>query len=88
MHSRSGHYLNNEFCYFDGKVGRVKYFITLMASVCHTLLKRQITLATMECKHKDSRHVKLLWNLYNDAYKEVNNTPLKYEPVMVGAVTW
>ena len=79
--SRSSHYLNYEFCYFDGKVGRVKDFITLTASVYHTLLKRQITLATMECKHEDSRHAKLFWNLYNDAYKETNNTTLKYEPV-------
>ena len=39
--SRSSHYLSNEFCYFDGKVGRVKDFITLTASVYHTLLKRQ-----------------------------------------------
>ena len=34
----------------------------------------------MECQHKDSRRVKLFWNLYNDAYKEVNNRTLKYEP--------
>ena len=36
MDSRLSHYLNNEFCYFDGKVGRVKDFITLTASVYHT----------------------------------------------------
>ena len=81
MDSRSSHYLNYEFCYFDGKVGRVKDFITLTASVYHLLVKRQITLATMECKHEDSMHVKLFWNLYNDAYKEANNTTLKYESV-------
>ena len=80
MDSRSSHYLNNEFCYFDGKVGRVKDLITLTASVYHTLLKGQITLATMEFKHEDSRHVKLIWNHYNNAYKEANNTSLKYEP--------
>ena len=63
MDSRSSDYLNNEFRYFDGKVGRVKDFITLTASVHHTLLKRQITLATTECKHEDFKHVKLFWNL-------------------------
>ena len=41
MDPRSSHYLNNGFCYFDEKVGRVKDFITLTASVYHTLLKRQ-----------------------------------------------
>ena len=81
MDSRSSHYSNNEFCYFDGKVRRVKDFITLTTSLYLTLLKRQITLATMEYKHEDSRHAKLFWNLYNDVYKEVNNTTLKYEPV-------
>ena len=81
MDSRSSHYLNYEFCYFDGKVGRVNDFITLTASVYHLLVKRQITLATMECKHEDSMRVKLFWNLYNDAYKEANNTTLKYESV-------
>ena len=45
MDSRSIHYLNNEFCYFDGKVVRVKDFITLTASLYHTLLKRQSTKA-------------------------------------------
>ena len=79
--SRSSHYLNNEFCYCDGKVVQEKNFITLTASVYHTLLKRQIILETIKCKHEDSRHVKLFWNLYNDAYKEVNNTTLKHEPV-------
>ena len=54
MDSRSIHYLNNEFCYFDGKVVRVKDFITLTASLYHTLLKRQSTFATMECKHEGS----------------------------------
>ena len=33
MDSCSSHYSNNEFCYFEGKVGGVKDFITLTASV-------------------------------------------------------
>ena len=41
MDRRSSHYLHNGFCCFDGKVGRVKDFIALTASVHHTLLKRQ-----------------------------------------------
>ena len=81
MDSLSSHYLNNDFCYFDGNFARVKGVIALTASFYYTLLKRQITLATMECIHEDSRHGKLFWNLYNDAYKEVKDTTLKYEPV-------
>ena len=41
----------------------------------------------MECKHEDSRHVKLFWNLYNDACEEANNTTLKYK-LLVDVVTW
>ena len=41
--------LANEYCCFDGKVKRTAKFTTLTASVYHTLLQKQVPLATMEC---------------------------------------
>ena len=72
--------ISEEFCSFDGKDGRVKHFKTLTASAYHTLLKRQIPLAIMECKHEDSAHVELFWSLSNEAYKKANNTNEKFHP--------
>ena len=47
------HYLSEEFCSFDGKADRVKFFQFLSARVYHPLLKRQLSLPTLECKHED-----------------------------------
>ena len=47
------HLLSNEYCFFDGKVKRYKNFLTLTASVYHPVLKKQLPLATMECKSED-----------------------------------
>ena len=69
-----------EFCSFDGKDGRVKNFKTLTASAYHTLLKRQIPLAIMECKHEDLVHCELFWRLFSEAYKKANHTNEKFHP--------
>ena len=81
MSKDSGHFLCEEYCYFDGKEGRTKNFKTLTASVYHNLLKRQIPLATMECLQENSRHVELLWRLFNRAFKEVNKTEKIFNPM-------
>ena len=72
--------ISEEFCSFDEKDGRVKNFKTLTASAYHTLFKRQIPLAIMECKHEDSAYVELLWRLFSEAYKKANNTNEKFHP--------
>ena len=75
------HYLSEEVCFFVGKADRVKFFQSLSASVCHPLLKRQVSLATLGCKHEDSRHVELFWNLFNHCFKEANKTFLRFNPI-------
>ena len=72
--------ISKEFCSFNGKDGRVKNFKTLTGSVCHTLLKRQIPLAIMECTHEDLEHVEFFWRLFNESYKKENNTNEKFHP--------
>ena len=75
------HYLSEEFCFFDGKANRVKFFHSLSASVYHPLLKRQVSLATLKGKHEDSRHVELFWNLFNNCFKETNKIFLRFDPI-------
>lgn len=57
------HFMNFEFCFFDGKRKRCRGFVTLTASVYHPHLREQITLATMEAESEDQRNIKLFWNL-------------------------
>ena len=52
MSKDSGHFLCEEYSYFDGKEGRTENFKTLTASVFHNLLKKETPLATMECYKK------------------------------------
>ena len=52
-------YMNAEYCYFDGNFKRVKHFVSLTASVYQPLLCKQVTLATMECKHEDKDNIEI-----------------------------
>ena len=63
------HFLNKEFCYFDGKVKRCRNYVTLTASVYHPMLKRQIPLAVMEAEREDSDNIELFWKLFNEALR-------------------
>ena len=69
-----------EFCYFDGKVKRNGSFTSLTASAYYPFLHKQTPLATMECKAEDSRHVAQFWKLFNNSYKEANETENKFGP--------
>ena len=71
---------SEEFCSFNGRGCRVKDFKTLTDSAYHTLLKRQIPLAIMECKQGDSAHIELFWRLFNEAYKKANSRKEKFHP--------
>lgn len=81
MDVHSDHYLSEEFCYSDGKDGRTKELKTLTASVYHSLLKKQITLATMECKDENTNYVEMFWRIFNEAFKDVNETDEKFNPI-------
>ena len=75
------------FCCFDGKLKRTRNFKSLTAITYHPFLRKQITLATMECKGEDSRHVAQFWKLFNNWYKEANETENKFEPRSFKSVT-
>ena len=80
MQSDGGNVLSTEFCCFDGKVNRTRYFTTLTASVYHPFLQKQVPLAIMDCKSEDTECVELFWRLFNKAFKEVNNSSNKFQP--------
>ena len=79
--SSESHFLSQEYCCFDGKVKRTKFFTTLTASVYHPLLQKQIALAIMECQSEDSRNIGIFWQEFNRAFKEVNASDEKFNPV-------
>ena len=49
--------------------------------LCNTLLQKQISLATMQCQHKNKKNIELFWRLFNNAYKTVNDTDERFWPV-------
>ena len=57
------------YVYFDGHHKRVKGYCTLTASTYHPLLKKQVPLAILECKHVDTKNIEVLWRLFNKAYQ-------------------
>ena len=72
MNRNGSHYLNSEFCYFDGKYKRCRGFVTLTGSVYHSLLRKQIILGTMEAESENSENVALFWELFNEILKKVS----------------
>ncbi|XP_066927735.1 uncharacterized protein [Clytia hemisphaerica] len=80
MEASGEHFLSKEYCHFDGNHKRVKNYVTLTASVYHPMLRKQLVLASMNCKHEDETYVQLFWRNFNDAFKQVNLTEQKFNP--------
>ena len=78
MDEEDDHFMHNEYCHFDGNHKRVKSLVTLTASVYHLLLKNQIVLATMNCKHENSNYVAKFWRTFNKAFKKANGTEMHF----------
>ncbi|KAL9961802.1 hypothetical protein ACROYT_G030823 [Oculina patagonica] len=70
MDETIGHTLSKEFCFFDGKVKRCDGFVSLTASVYHPILRKLVSLATMECETEDACNVELFWNCFNEVLKK------------------
>ena len=75
------HFLSQEFCFFDGKVKRVRNFTSLTASVYHPLLRKQKILATMECKGENADTVVQFWTYFNDALSEYAGRQVIFNPI-------
>ena len=68
----SDHFLKHAYCHFHDNHKRVKDFVTLTAGVYHPLLRKQLILATMNCKHEDSNNVARFWQKFSKASRKVN----------------
>lgn len=76
------HFLREEFCYFDGKRKRCRNFVTLTASVYHSLLQKQIPLTVMEAENEDTTNIELFWTLFNELLQNVSvQKDYKFNPV-------
>lgn len=80
MDKNGDHFLSKEFCHFDGNHKRTRNYVTLSASVYHPLLRKQITLATMQCVREDGVSVEQFWRKFNDCFKAVHETDEKFSP--------
>ena len=64
--------LSKEYCYMDVKHNRCHGFKTFSIHVYHPLLRKVITLATMECEKETTKTFTTFWNLFNEALKKVS----------------
>ena len=46
-------FMNAEYYYLDENFKKVKSSVTLTANVYHSLLRKQVVLASMQCKQED-----------------------------------
>ena len=63
MDTNGDHFMNSEYCFFNGKYNRCRGYIMLTASVYHPLLRIQIPLAVMEAEKENTTNVTLFWTL-------------------------
>ena len=80
MYFEGDHFLKDEYCHFDGNHKRVREFVTLTASVYHPLLRKQLVLATMNCKHGDSNYVVEFCRKFNEAFRKADKTKKHFWP--------
>ena len=80
MNKDGVHFLNKEYCFFDGKKKRCRNYTTLTASVYHPLLKKQIPLAVMETEAEDSRCVTLFWTLFQESLSKATTSTCTFNP--------
>ena len=74
------YFLSNEYCYIDGKWNHCRDFPTLTLSVYHPLLRKQITLFTMECEGETAECYAKFFTLINKAIGKVSSEDL-FEPL-------
>ena len=76
------HFMNTEYCFFDGKRKCRRGFVTLSAIVYHPLLRKQITLATMEAESENHTNVTLFGDILNECLRKVSRkTNYKFNPI-------
>ena len=73
--------LNKEYCFMDVKHNRCAGFKTFSIQVYHCLLRRVITLATMECEDETTDTLTQFWILFNEVLQKVSDdTTRRFNP--------
>lgn len=67
--------LNKEYCFMDVKHNRCSGFKTFSVHVYHPLLRKVITLATMECEDETTDTFTKFWILLNEVLQKVSSDP-------------
>ncbi len=81
MDRHSDGMLNKEYCHTDIKHNRCSGFKTLGTHVYHPVLRRMVTLATMECEDEVTETMSLFWTLLNEVLRKVsNNSGTVFDP--------
>ena len=75
MDQEGDHFLSEEFCHFDGKHGRAKWYKTLALSVYHKVLRKQIVLAVMHALEESADTIEFFWKTWNEVLKKISNDP-------------
>lgn len=73
--------LNKEYCFMDVKHNRCLTFKTFSIHVYHPMLRKIITLATMECEGETTDTLSKFWMLFNEVLQKVSgDTNKKFNP--------
>ena len=73
-------FMNAEYYYLNGNFKKVKSFATLTASVYHSLLRKQVVLASMQCNQEGKENIEIFWHILNITYKEMHGDDEKFFP--------
>ena len=81
MNEGSGHFMEGEYAFFDGKSKKVRGYETLTLSCYHPLLRKQLPLATMDCEGENKECIQLFWELFNEVLQKVSkNSAVRFNP--------
>ena len=73
--------LSKADAYLDGNEKRVKMHTALTLSTYHSVLKRQVVLARMDCEGESQESARLFWNLLNKALGDLfEDEDYKFNP--------
>ena len=64
--------LHGEYCFLDVKHNRCAGFKTFSIHVYHPMLRRLVTLATMECEDETTKTLTKFWLLFNEVLAKVS----------------
>ena len=74
--------LSKEYCFMDAKHNRCPGFKTFSIHVYHPMLRRLITLATMECEDETTDTLTKFWVLFNEVLQKVSGNKMKtFNPI-------